>query len=192
MWLSVKVGTKFSRQAANAGPSTRESEAVYVPDSTVFRVNCFFAGSNKMSRILWLRVCSAWAVTAALAITGCGEGKYVPVSGKLLFEDGSPAAGLSGRQVIMERIPYGDESAAMQQSSGTIDAQGNFTMGTESLSDGVPAGMQRVMITEANASGDEIPPPVIDKKYSKFETSGLQYEAKSGGPPAEFKLERAK
>lgn len=131
---------------------------------------------------------------AALAIVsgGCGEKKYVPVSGKLMFEDGSPATGLSGRQVIMEKIPVNDEPNPTQQSSGSIDDQGRFTMGTEALADGVPAGMQRVMITEPVASGDDIPPAVIDKKYTKFETSGLQYEVKSGGPPAEFKLDRAK
>jgi hypothetical protein len=129
----------------------------------------------------------------ALAVfTGCGEKKYVPVSGKLLFEDGTPATGLSGRQVIMERIPVGDEPPTTQQSSGSIDAEGKFTMGTEGLSDGVPAGMQRVLITEATSSGDDPAPPVIDRKYSKFETSGLQYEVKAGAAAPEFKLDRAK
>jgi len=127
-----------------------------------------------------------------LAAGGCAEPKFIPVSGKLLFEDGSPAIGLAGRQVIMERMPVNDEPNPTQQSSGSIDDQGRFTMGTEALSDGVPPGLQRVLITEPSASGDDVPPPVIDKKYSKFETSGLQYEVKSGAAAPEFKLDRAK
>lgn len=132
----------------------------------------------------------AFAIVLLIALPGCGSGKYVPVKGNLLFEDGSPATGLEGRQVIFEQITPGE--VATVQSTGSIDAQGKFTMGTEQLGDGVPPGKQRVMISEPYTDGDIMPPAVIDKKYTRFETSGLEYEAKAGGPLAEFKLDRAK
>lgn len=134
-----------------------------------------------------------WGVASVILVSlflGCGSSKYVPLKGSLLFEDGSPATGLEGRQVIFEQMTGGEP--AKIQSSGAIDAQGKFTMGTESLGDGVPPGMHRVMISEAVSTGDIPPPAVIDKKYSKFETSGLQYEVKAGDPSPEFKLDRAK
>jgi hypothetical protein len=141
-----------------------------------------------MSTIKTLCGGMVWALLLALA--GCGSGKYVPVSGQLMFSDGTPATGLEGRQVVFE--PVGSGEIPEGQSTGAIDAQGKFTMGTEALGDGVPAGMHRVLISEATATGDVPPPPIIDPKYNRFETSGLQYEVKAGGPPPEFKLDKAK
>lgn len=137
-----------------------------------------------------LFTCGVVATVLLGSILGCGSSKYVPVKGKLLFDNGTPATGLEGRQIIFEVMTAGEP--AKSQSTGSIDAQGTFTMGTETLGDGVPPGMQRVMISEAVSTGDIPPPAVIDKKYSRFETSGLQYEAKAGAPPPEFKLDRAK
>jgi hypothetical protein len=135
-----------------------------------------------------------WGVFSSLifvATLGCGS-KYVPVKGSLLFADGTPATGLEGRQIIFQKIPAGEETSSQVQSTGTIDAQGKFTMGTDQIADGVPSGTHRIMISEAVATGDIPPPAVIDKKYSNFETSGLQYEVKAGAAPPEFKLDRAK
>ena len=111
---------------------------------------------------------------------GCGTTKYQPVTGRVVFPDGSPVTALEGRQVIFESSTPASEGMNTLQATGTIDASGRFKLGTEQLGDGAPAGTYRAMISDAVSSGDIPPPPVIDRKYSKFDTSGLQYEVKPG------------
>jgi hypothetical protein len=111
-------------------------------------------------------------VTLTLALTGCGNGLY-PVTGRVAFEDGSP---LDEGQVICE-MPT-DKGPVMAR--GNLDKTGHFRLGTLTPGDGARPGKYRVLVmprgmTAAEASSQ---PPIIDRKFQKFDTSGIVYEVK--------------
>jgi hypothetical protein len=65
---------------------------------------------------------------------------------------------------------------------GTLQPDGTFRLGTNRPGDGAPPGKYRVLVvprglTEAEAAKR---PPIIDRKFEKFETSGLTLEVKPG------------
>jgi hypothetical protein len=122
-----------------------------------------------------------------LLLAGCGGTKYQPVTGQLVFPDGSPVTELEGGQVVFEAQGEGGTPVS---ASGALDSKGRFTLGTESVSDGATAGMNKVAITPPAATGDVPPPAVIHPKYERFETSGLQYEVKPGKNDFKIKVEK--
>jgi len=117
-------------------------------------------------------------------LLGCGGSKYSPVSGQIVFPDGAPVTGLEGGAVVFEGTgPDGKPISA----SGPIDAQGKFTLGTESVSDGAVPGKHKVLITPPPSTGDIPLPAVIDPKYGSFDSSGLEIEV-AAGKNADVKL----
>jgi hypothetical protein len=106
-------------------------------------------------------------------VAGCGAG-MTPVRGKVTLPDGKPAA---SSQVVFESAE-GDKKISAR---GDVSADGSYELSTNKPGDGVPPGKYRVAV---------IPPPMLDAegpqvspfngKYSKFETSGLEFEVKPG------------
>jgi hypothetical protein len=104
---------------------------------------------------------------------GCGSGMQ-PVRGKVTLPDGKPAA---GSQVVFESDKEGKKISAR----GDVLEDGTFVMSTVNPGDGVPPGKYKVQVNPppmVNAEGPYTSP--FNAKYSNFNTSGLEFEVKSG------------
>src|SRR5262245_25150973 len=119
-----------------------------------------------------------------LAVAGCGGGK-LPVRGTVTLEDGTP---LTKGLVVFERVEGGKAITAR----GEVLSDGSFEMSTDKPGDGVPVGKYRVLVNAMDLSDvpDEQKKIPFDFKYQKFETSGLEFEVKSGNNVFPIKLDR--
>ena len=111
-----------------------------------------------------------YCVLLAALTCGCG-GKYktYDVTGNVKFADGKPATGMC---VTFE---CADPPIS---ATGMTDTEGNFKLTTLAEGDGAPAGHFRAVISPPQLPDPDSPPPVrIHQKYSRFETSGLEYVA---------------
>ena len=106
---------------------------------------------------------------AVIAVAGCGRSGLHPVRGRVAFADGSPL--LTGRVVVS----YGDGKA----SSGSINPDGTFRVGTLKQSDGMRAGTYRVAVKDAyvevQKNGETVSVPLIHKRFADPATSGLEF-----------------
>jgi len=121
----------------------------------------------------------------AVALAGCG-GKY-PVRGTVTYDDGTPVTkGL----VVVERVGGGPAVTAR----GEIQSDGRYELSTDKPGDGVPAGKYRVLLNPLDLSDvpDEQKVLPFDLKYLKFETSGLEFEVKSGSTEYPITVTRQK
>jgi hypothetical protein len=120
-----------------------------------------------------------------LALSGCGKG--FSVTGKVAFPDGTP---LTTGYVCFEN--------ATMTLTGTINSSGQYQMTGASPGEGVPAGEYQVYISgavqpgnpntgpvELDADGnalvktvDKPDIPLIDAKFTRKSSSGLQCEVK--------------
>src|SRR5581483_11393870 len=107
-----------------------------------------------------------------VALAGCA-GKY-PVRGTVTYDDGTPVTkGL----VVFERTAGGPPVTAR----GQIQPDGHYELSTDKPGD-------RVLLNPLDLSDvpDEQKVLPFDLKFLKFETSGLEYEVKSG--PNEYPI----
>jgi hypothetical protein len=112
-----------------------------------------------------------------LVLAGCGGPKFNPVSGQLVFPDGTPVRGAKGTGVTFEgKTADGKGYSA----SGILDDEGRFQLTTEQPGDGAIAGKCKVIIVPAGLGQDRPPPKVIDTKYESLDTTPLEYEVKPG------------
>ncbi len=116
-----------------------------------------------------------WSLVIAVigCFSGCGGG-LAPVSGTVKLADGKPAA---GSQVVFEGGPEGKKVSAR----GDVREDGSFELSTFKPGDGVPPGKYKVQVNPppmVNAEAAYVSP--FNSKYSNFETSGLEFEVKSG------------
>ena len=106
---------------------------------------------------------------AVIAVAGCGRSGLHPVRGRVAFADGSPLA--TGRVVVS----YGDGKA----SSGSINPDGTFRVGTLKQSDGMRPGTYRVAVKDAyvevQKNGETVSEPLIHKRFADPATSGLEF-----------------
>ena len=113
------------------------------------------------------------AFIAMIVLAGCGNMR--PVNGKVVFADGATAVELSGHLIMLQSVEH------KVGASGVIRADGTFTLGTHTDSDGAMLGKHRVAITppvrEINKPAPKI---IISDRYGKFETSNLEVEIQSG------------
>ena len=119
------------------------------------------------------RCLAAAALLAALA--GCGKG-YQPVSGRLVWPDGSAAGELKGSQVVFE-------SAELRFSGrGAVGPAGEFTITSVSPDDGVPAGTYKVGIVEERKvfPDGSLGPGLLDERLYDPEKSGLTAAVTTG------------
>ncbi len=109
--------------------------------------------------------------TGMALVLGCGsspEPTY-PVSGKVVFKGTDEPAGVGGA-IWFERTedPY-------DRSAGPINEAGEFTLGTNSPTDGAFAGNFRVRIDAMTLAGTPVAQvsQTVDPKYFSFASSGL-------------------
>jgi hypothetical protein len=115
-----------------------------------------------------------------VALSGCGKAQY-PVRGKVTFEDGTPVT----KGMVVFESAEGEKVSAR----GEVQADGSYQLSTHKLGDGVPVGKYRVLV--APKLNIDSPQPerdrLFDPRYEKFETSGLEFEVKSG--PNEYLIQ---
>lgn len=114
-------------------------------------------------------------VGVAVFASGCNQSENLyPVSGTVVFEDGSP-------------VMFGDiEFQASQEpinARGKIQRDGSFKLGTRSSSDGAVVGEHKVVIvqTVTNHFNLEVVHDhghVVDPMYSDYQTTDLTVEVK--------------
>ncbi len=124
-----------------------------------------FSKSQKVLRAIAL-------FNAILASAGCGSsgGPYYPARGKVLV-DGKPAAG-----AIVTLVPSGDSKDRGPKASGTVGADGVFTLTTyDAVSrrsfQGARAGQYLVLITwppDLTREGLNEIVPITDRLYGRF------------------------
>ena len=121
-------------------------------------------------------------------LVGCGT-KYQPVTGEIVYTDGTPVKGLAGGTVAFQKVGSHMEGAQSEGTNpnGPIDADGKFTLGTMTTTDGAMEGDYTATIAPPLPSGDEQIPKVIADKYTKFDPSGKTYTVKKG--KNHFKIE---
>jgi hypothetical protein len=112
---------------------------------------------------------------------GCGKGLY-PVHGKVTFEDGKP---FTNGMVVFESA----EGPKPVTARGDLQSDGSYQLSTNKPGDGVPAGKYRVLVSprvdiSADAPERNLP---VDRRYTEFATSGLQFEVKPG--PNDFPIQ---
>ena len=105
---------------------------------------------------------------AVIAVAGCGSGLH-PVRGRVAFADGSPLP--TGRVVVS----YDDGTA----SSGSVNPDGTFRVGTLKMTDGMRPGTYRVAVKDAYVEevkdGRPVAVPLIHKRFADPATSGLEF-----------------
>lgn len=113
------------------------------------------------------------ATLVIVTLSGCGAGLQ-PVRGKVTLPDGKPAA---GSQVVFESDQEGKKISAR----GDVLDDGSYQLSTFKPGDGVPPGKYKVQVNPppmVNAEGPYSAP--FNAKYSSFQSSGLEFEVKSG------------
>ncbi len=114
-----------------------------------------------------------------ICLAGCGEATY-KVTGTVKFDDGSP--------VTLGFVSFDSDKLSF---TAPIDAQGHYASpGVKGK--GIPSGIYRVSLSGTtkvtnvpDARGQLTQGPTeetVAKKFRSPETSGLTFEAKSGGP----------
>ena len=126
----------------------------------------------------------AAVVALALGLSGCAGGLY-PVRGTVTLDDGTP---LTKGLVVFERVGGGTPITAR----GSVGPDGTYELSTGKPGDGVPPGRYKVLVNPLDLSDvpDEKKNLPFDIKYTKFETSGLEFEVKTGPNEFPIKLDR--
>jgi hypothetical protein len=129
------------------------------------------------------------------AITGCGGGKTgtSSVSGHVTYKS---------KPVANAHVSFTPAEGVSRAAEGITDANGHYTLGTFSASDGALPGKYRVAIiargpdrppkpgeTGSGMPGETMPgDPTIPTKYFAPDSSGLTFEVKRGSNTANFDL----
>jgi hypothetical protein len=119
----------------------------------------------------WRRLVPLACLFTLLGVSGCGGGLY-PVQGQVVYEDGTP---MTEGFVICEM----QEGGAAVMARGPIQPDGTFRLGTRKPGDGARPGKYRVLVTpRARTEEEKNLPPVLDPKFTRYSTSGLEFEVK--------------
>jgi hypothetical protein len=125
-----------------------------------------------------------------LLLIGCAGNGFAPAHGKLIYPDGSPVTDMKNAQVVFEGVGANGKGYS---AAGTIDAEGKFVLTSERPGDGAVPGKNKVLIAPYVPDPERPPPKILDPKFEKFETSGLEAEVKtSGSNEFTFTVERIK
>ncbi len=132
----------------------------------------------------------AWLFLVLAGLAGCGGPKLYPVTGKVVYPDGSP---MKGGAIVFEMNASKDRVMAQ----GAIDIEdGTFTLGTKEEGDGAPGGVYRVVIRgRRNNPHAAVDDPELENqihpRFQSLETSKLEFTV--APKPNEFviKIERA-
>jgi hypothetical protein len=120
-----------------------------------------------------------WIFGLLPIFAGCGPSTPAtyPVYGKVVFPDGSP---LKGGEIEFEPKSADTEKI---NARAPIQLNGTFSLTTFKLGDGALPGPHRVLVRAPRAQiqpedmkpGEEIPKPIIDPRFERYETSGLEF-----------------
>lgn len=125
-----------------------------------------------------------------LLLVGCAGSGFSPVHGKLVYPDDSPVTDMKNAQVVFEGVGANGKGYS---AAGTIDADGKFTLTSERPGDGAVPGKNKVLIAPYIPDPERPPPKILDPKFEKFETSGLEADVKlSGSNEFTFTVDRIK
>ena len=105
------------------------------------------------------------------ALAGCEGTNRESVTGTFKHPDGTPVVGAR----VTARCSTTGVSA-----SGTTDANGQFTLGTTSVGEGVPPGEYYLLVVEPDANFKN--PGSISPKYGRSNASGLSVTVQPGEP----------
>ena len=123
-------------------------------------------------------------VGAALSIgtIGCsGQPRAYPSAGQVVYDDGEP---LRGGRIEVRSLEH------PLVARGSIGRDGNFVLTTYKANDGAIAGKHEVLIVQKFAADIDSMQEhakhassvrTLDKKFSKYSTSGLTLELERGG-----------
>ncbi len=115
-------------------------------------------------------------ILALLLLGGCGARKY-PVVGKVVYRDGTP---FPGGMVICSPLDPANHTGAR----GYIRDDGTFELSTDKEGDGSLEGRFRALVRPPVPGGPEDAAhprnPLIEPRFTQFETSGLEFEVKPG------------
>jgi hypothetical protein len=129
------------------------------------------------------------ALFLALICLGCNDGNpfsYVPVSGRLTYDDGTPIPA-GGIRLSFEAIDAQPVNGAFPRpGEAEVDSQGNFSKATSyKYGDGLLPGKHKVAIYYATDKEGKL---LIPKEYSHASTSPLV--ADTDNLPLEIKVPR--
>jgi len=145
---------------------------------TILRVTAFFKASRDVDRRL-----RGYVVLLGFVVSGgCSSGGYYSVQGKIVDQAGQPVAGLEGSQIVFTLVDGATSSV------GEIASDGSFTIFTDKPGDGAPPGKYQVHIARRYIDPEHPAPQVIDSKYEKPETSGLEATVEPKRNTFEFKV----
>jgi hypothetical protein len=144
---------------------------------------------RKPNRMMWKQL----AAVALLGLAGCGDGNpfdYVPVSGRLTYEDGTPipAGGMRIGFTVIDVAPK--NGAFPRPAEAVVNAEGNFSSVTSyKPGDGLMPGKHKAAIYYATDAQGKL---LIPKDYAHASTTPLVVEvtADSARTPLEIKVPR--
>jgi hypothetical protein len=141
----------------------------------------------KTTRLVELISAAAFLVSFT---AGCGSGgpfKYVRVSGKITYDDGTPIPG--GCRLLfrsLDAAPVGN--AFPRPGMAIVDANGNFDAVTSyKYGDGLVSGKHKVAIQTANERDDKL---IVPKDYASTESTPLVID--TADSPLEIKVPKPK
>jgi hypothetical protein len=116
---------------------------------------------------------------------GCGSGgpfEYVPVSGKVTYEDGSPLPG-AFKLIFIAQDAAAVEGAHPRPARANVDAQGAFDCVTShKYGDGLIPGKHKVVLQIGSGDGK----PAVAREYSSSESTPLVID--TADAPLEIKV----
>jgi hypothetical protein len=124
------------------------------------------------------------SVVVVLALVGCGQKATfgtVPITGKVVYEDGSliPAARITV-SFISQTPAQGKEHPRPGNTTVNV-ADGTFkNVTTLNPSDGAVVGKHKVLVIAYDEKNPDLPGPAVDAKYADPATTPLTAEVTSG------------
>jgi hypothetical protein len=140
----------------------------------------------------YITVRAAFVTLAILAVglTGCGESKQIPVSGKILL-DGNPIKVSTGETASVNY--HGQTNKVF--GVGQVNENGEYTMSSNNKP-GMPAGSYKVTVTYSKPKDAKdpysIPVRMINEKFTNLEFTDLTIEVKDNAPPGTYDLKVTK
>ncbi len=138
------------------------------------------------------RFLSAVLAGTLVAWTGCSSGlpKVYPVQGKVVNKGKGHVKDLAGYNIQFQSITEPGEMPG-----GQIEEDGTFTLYTRvggKVIPGVKEGTYQACLLPPVREGGGSPPLVIPARYTKFETSKLQYDITPGPNHLTIEIERGR
>ena len=125
-------------------------------------------------------------------LAGCGSNEpfaYVPVTGKVTYEDGSPIVADSVEVTFYSQSPPKDPKTHPRPGVCIVNkADGTFKDATSHKpGDGIVPGKHKVTVQTFDST--HMPTDVLPKEFTSPDTTPLEFDT-TAGKPAEFKVKK--